>query len=103
MTRGSVWIAAAMLAAPAMAQEAGDATAGRDIAEEFCVRCHDIADGGEMKTYPPSFDSISVFRSTEQIRARIIFPDLHSSMPAWGTFLDMGQVADVVAYIRSLE
>ena len=93
-------IAAGLLALPAAAQ---DVELGREIAEEFCVRCHDIEDGGAMKTYPPSFDSISLFRSEEQIRARVIFPDLHSSMPQWGTFLSMDQVADVTAYIMSLE
>ncbi|MGP6088266.1 c-type cytochrome [Antarctobacter jejuensis] len=99
MTRGLI-ILAALAALPAEAQ---DVDAGRAIAEEFCARCHDIADGGAMKTYPPSFDSIAIFRAEEQIRARVIFPDLHTGMPQWGTFLDMGQVGDVTAYIMSLE
>lgn len=91
---------ALLMATPALAQ---DVDSGRAIAEEYCVRCHDIEDGGAMKTYPPSFDSISIFRAEEQIRARVMFPDLHTSMPQWGTFLDMQQVADVTAYIMSLE
>jgi mono/diheme cytochrome c family protein len=82
---------------------AQDAETGREIAEEYCVRCHDIEDGGAMKTYPPSFDSVSVFRSEEQIRARILFPALHTSMPQWGTFLDLDDVGAVTAYILSLE
>ncbi|SMX49242.1 c-type cytochrome [Maliponia aquimaris] len=94
---------AALVLALAGAAQAQDVAEGRALAEEFCARCHDIEDGGAMKTYPPSFDSIALFRSEEQIRARIIFPDLHTSMPQWGTFLDMGQVADVTAYILSLE
>lgn len=89
-----------MAAGPLAAQ---DAAAGRELAEEYCVRCHDIEDGGAMKTYPPSFDSIAVFRAESQIYARILFPDLHSQMPAWGTFLGSDQVADLTAYIMSLE
>lgn len=100
MTRGFIVLAALAVALPAAAQ---DVEEGRAIAEEFCVRCHDIADGGAMKTYPPSFDSIAIFRSEEQIRARVMFPDLHTGMPQWGTFLDLGQVGDVTAYIMSLE
>lgn len=100
MRRMLAMIAATGLALPVAAQ---DVDLGREIAEEHCVRCHDIEDGGAMKTYPPSFDSISIFRSEEQIRARVIFPDLHSSMPQWWSFLTMEQVADVVAYIMSLE
>lgn len=94
-------IAALGLAAPALA--GGDVEMGREIAEEFCARCHDIAEGGAMKTYPPSFDSISIFRDEEQIRARIMFPAMHTGMPQWGTFLDRSGVADVTAYIMSLE
>lgn len=94
---------AVFVLALAGAAQAQDVAQGRALAEEFCTRCHDIEDGGVMKTYPPSFDSIAIYRSEEQIRARILFPNLHSSMPQWGTFLDMSQVADVTAYILSLE
>ena len=101
MPRGRIF--GALVLALAGGAQAQDVAEGRAIAEEYCVRCHDIEDGGAMKTYPPSFDSISIFRSEEQIRARIMFPNLHSSMPQWGTFLGMDQVADVTAYIQSLE
>ena len=82
---------------------AQDAAMGQELAEEHCARCHDIADGGAMKTYPPSFDSISVYRSRDQIYARILFPMMHTGMPAWSTWLDTGQVEDLTAYIMSLE
>ncbi|MFZ7093907.1 c-type cytochrome [Primorskyibacter sp. 2E233] len=96
-------IAAALLfTAPVFAQD-GDVEAGRAIAEEYCARCHDIEDGGAMKTYPPSFDSIAVFRAADQISARVMFPNVHSAMPQWGNFLNSENVADVTAYIVSLE
>lgn len=90
------------LAAPAAAQE-GDAAQGRLLAEEHCARCHDIEDGGAMKTYPPSFDSIARFRPAEQIPGRIWFPALHSAMPPMTSVLLPGEVDDLTAYILSLD
>lgn len=80
-----------------------DAAEGLALAEEYCVRCHDIATGGAAKTYPPSFASIAWFRAEDQIRARIQFPDLHASMPAWSNWLSSREVDSLVVYIVSLE
>ena len=91
----------AVLAAPALAQ--GDAMNGSELAAEHCARCHDIAPGGAAKQHPPSFAAIAGYRAEEQIVARILFPDLHSTMPAWNQWLDRGDVDDLVAFILSLE
>jgi len=97
----------AATAGTAGAQEAGDAEdaveRGRTLAQEYCVACHDISADGAFKTYPPSFASIAVFRSDDQIRGRIIFPPSHSTMPQIGYLLEPESVRDLVAYIRSLE
>ena len=56
-----------------------------------------------MKTMPPSFASIATFRATEQIQMRILFPSMHSPMPAWAMMHSPDEVDDLVAYIQSLE
>ncbi len=86
--------------APAHAE---DATAGRQFAEQFCERCHNIEPGGPAKLYPPSFAAIAAFRAADDIRWKIIAPPLHTAMPQLGDFLAPVNVDDLVAYIVSLE
>ncbi|MGI9334490.1 MAG: c-type cytochrome, partial [Gammaproteobacteria bacterium] len=73
------------------------------IAREACARCHNVDPGGPFKQHPPSFASIAVFRSQEQIYGRIVFPPLHSSMPQIGYMLTPQNVNHIIAYIVSLE
>lgn len=91
----------ATLAVPTIARS--DAMTGAELAGEHCARCHDIAPGGAAKQHPPSFASIAGYRAEDQIVARIMFPDLHSSMPAWSQWLSRDDVDDLVAFILSLE
>lgn len=92
---------AALLVSPAGA--AGDVAAGKALALEHCARCHDVGPDGAFKTYPPSFASIAVFRSEEQIRARITFPPLHVAMPDFGYAITHDEIVNLTAYIMSLE
>ncbi len=90
-----------VVASPAHAE--GDPAFGATLAQEYCTRCHNVEPGGPLKMHPPSFASIAVFRSDDQIFGRIMFPPLHSSMPQIGYFLTPDNVEHLVAYIRSLE
>lgn len=90
-----------MIAGSALAE--GDVEAGGMLADKYCVRCHDISVDGAFKTYPPSFASIAVFRDSDQIRSRILFPQLHTPMPQMGFLLDPENIDDLTAYIVSLE
>ncbi|MCP4317370.1 MAG: cytochrome c [Hyphomicrobiales bacterium] len=81
----------------------GDAAAGEELARKWCARCHDVEPGGPFKLHPPSFASIAVYRSGEQIYGRILFPPLHSNMPQIGYILTPDNVDDLAAYIGSLE
>ena len=90
----------ALLAGSAAAQ---DVDRGLELAQEHCSRCHDISNEGENKTYPPSFASIAVFRDQDQIRARTVFPQMHSPMPEMIFLLPNDDIDDVVAYIASLD
>lgn len=95
-------MAVALVAPPAAAE--GDPVQGEKLALEHCARCHDVAAGGAFKQYPPSFSSIAVYRSRDQIFARIVFPFLHAGMPEFAAYtLGADSVEDLTAYIVSLE
>lgn len=91
----------ALTATNSMAE--GDVEAGKKFAREWCSRCHNVEPDGPFKLYPPSFASIAVYRSKEQIHGRMMFPPLHSGMPQLGYMLMPENVEDVLAYIMSLE
>ena len=96
-------IAAAGLALAGGAVAAQDADLGKELAGEFCARCHDISEDGAWKEYPPSFASIAKFRPEDQIRGRIWFPSVHSSMPEMSIVLDRDGVDALTMYILSLD
>lgn len=96
-----VVIALTGLSGPAMAQE-GNITMGRQIAEEYCVSCHNVDPGGAFKQEPPSFAAIAIYRSPEQIRQRIVTP-IHAAMPRYTEYMIDGNIDDMVTYIASLE
>ncbi|MFA8386828.1 MAG: cytochrome c [Pelagibaca sp.] len=96
-----VSIALTGLASMAMAQE-GNITMGRQIAEEYCVACHNVDPGGAFKQEPPSFAAIAIYRSPQQIRERIVTP-IHAAMPRYTEYMIGGNIDDMVAYIASLE
>ncbi len=81
----------------------GDIYVGEKLAKEFCTGCHNVDPTGPFKLYPPSFASIAVYRSPVDIRGRILFRPLHSSMPQLGHMLTPDNVDNLVAYIASLE
>lgn len=102
----------AQIHTPALAD--GDPVNGKKLAQEYCERCHDITPDGAFKLYPPSFRSIAVYRSREQIYARIVLPDMHprdsemrrgsgliTTLPFF--LLKPNEIDDVIAFITSLE
>lgn len=91
------------LALAATATSAEDLALGREIAEEFCTRCHDINPGGAFKETPPSFQAIAIYRDPDQVFVRIMYPPIHAGMPRLGAFLMSGNVEAVTAYIVSLD
>ncbi len=82
---------------------AGDVLNGRELAEEWCARCHDISPGGPFKLSPPSFAAIAAYRAADDIRWRIQFPPVHAAMPRLGFVLDAKALDDLTAFIQSLE
>jgi mono/diheme cytochrome c family protein len=99
----SLFAIAALSIAFTMPALAGDATKGFATAQEICARCHVIAKGGAFKLKPPSFQSIAIYRTADDIWSRIISPNPHSNMPDMQWQLTPDQVQDLVAYITSLD
>ena len=95
-------VLAALIVGPASAQE-GNVTHGAEVAKNFCAKCHDISVNGPMKQHPPAFAAIARFRPEAQIRTSIWFPVLHDGMPQVINILNRQSVADLTAYILSLE
>ena len=95
-------LAAATLlqATPALA---ADAANGRKLAEQNCARCHAIDKGAGFKLYPPSFQSIAIYRAYEDIWSRIVAPSPHRGMPDLSWALSPDNVQDLLAYIVSLD
>ena len=82
----------------------GSIRSGELAARKSCTICHNIEKNGPFKQNPPSFAAIAVYRSDNQIRNRIFYPDVHSGMSRQlGFALTVETVEDLVAYIRSLE
>ena len=93
----------ALIALTATDADAGGADRGKKLAEDLCKRCHNIEPNGPFKQYPPSFASIAVYRSGDQICGRIMYPPMHSNMPELGFFLTPNNVDDIVDFVLSLE
>lgn len=91
----------AMLAAtPALAAEPQpDAELGRAIAERWCQSCHDIS-GTTTSDYAPGFRSVAEDPTKSDARLRGWLKDPHPPMP--NLSLTNREIADLVAYIRSL-
>ena len=88
------------LAGPAAA---GDAAKGHELAQQMCSRCHNVEKGGAFKLRPPSFQSMAIYRTPDDIWARILSPNPHSNMPDVQWTLTPDQIQDLVAYISSLD
>lgn len=82
---------------------AADVANGLKIAQERCARCHKIEAGGGFKLRPPSFQAIAIYRTPEDIWARILVPAQHSGMPDTMWVLLPEEIQDVAAYVTSLD
>jgi mono/diheme cytochrome c family protein len=86
-----------LLAAPA--QAAGDAAAGRRVADAWCVGCHIVGDENKapMLDVPP-FPDVAKQRSADQIRTFLAKP--HPAQPLFR--LTPKDVDDLAAFIAGL-
>jgi len=98
-------LAACLLAAPlrsVAAQEIGDVTAGRKLAETWCSSCHVVdptAQRGSSNA-APTFATIARINSTTHLSLRVFLLTPHSRMP--DLHLGRDEIDDLAAYILSL-
>ena len=102
---GAAGLAVALLlglAAPALAQDVGDADSGRKIAQTWCVNCHVVAPGQTQGTSngAPPFTAIAAQRDISPMALRAFLQTPHHRMP--DLQLSRDQIDDVSAYIFSL-
>lgn len=93
----------ACVATVAIAEDAPYLAAGQRTAEANCAQCHNIAPGGAMKIYPPSFAAIAAYMDPDIIRMKIMYPDHAVMMPQFHTFMFAENLDNLVGYIQSLE
>ena len=89
-------------ARPSVAQEVGDAAAGRRLAETWCSNCHVVTPTAERATSNgvPTFTGIAQLPSTTPMALNVFFQTPHSRMP--DLHLSRQEIADLTAYILSL-
>jgi len=87
-----------LIAPPALA--AGDATAGRRVADSWCVGCHLVGDEKKapMLDVPP-FPDIARLRTPDQVRAFLARP--HPAQPLFR--LSPKDIDDLAAFIAGLK
>jgi len=98
-------LAVAMLAASShrlVAQETGDADAGRRLAETWCSSCHVVGPGQQhgTSTGAPTFSAIADMKTTTQLGLVAFLQTPHQRMP--DLHLSRDEIADVATYIVSL-
>lgn len=95
----AVWVVVAA-SLPATAQEAGDVSAGADLARTWCSECH-LIDRQQPRgnDAAPSFVAIAAAPGTTSMSLRAFLMTPHGRMP--DLKLASGQIDDMVAYIMS--
>jgi len=92
----------ALLAAPAWAQEYGDASRGSTLALRVCVACHGVRKGeASVNPLAPPFTVVADTRGMSAMALNVALLSPHREMP--NLVLDAQERADVVAYILSLQ
>ena len=92
----------AALASPALAQQAGDPTVGRHLAETWCSGCHLVAPNAPSgaSNGAPSFADVARMKSTTLMSLQVFLQSPHPPMP--DLRLARGEIDDVAGYILSL-
>ena len=93
---------AALIAAPAVAQESGNTDAGRRLAENWCGKCHVVAPrsirSGDAAS---SFQAIANLEFTTALSLKVFLRTSHQDMPNFQ--LTPEETDDIIAYVLSLK
>lgn len=87
-------------AAPALAQQAPDATRGRELARQWCAACHVVEHGGHGADNATPFPTIAAAPATTRERITTFLGAPHGGMPDPG--LTRADAADIAEHILGL-
>ena len=90
-----------LAAGPSAAPAAGDAQAGRAIAQRWCTSCHAVDDAKTAADAAPSFPSVAHNPNRSPEWWRTWLADPHPPMP--NPSLSRRDIDDVIAYLQSLQ
>jgi mono/diheme cytochrome c family protein len=101
-TRVLVVLAALLIAAPALAQERGDAARGLAYAKAVCAECHETSAGHFDSPTPEAlpFQDIANAEGMTEIALFAFFRTSHASMP--NLVIPPEHIADLTAYLLSI-
>jgi mono/diheme cytochrome c family protein len=87
---------------PAFAQEIGDVSAGRRLAENWCSSCHVVGAATQHGSANgvPTFPAIAAMKSTTPMALRVFLQTPHGQMP--DLHLSRDEIDNLAAYILSL-
>jgi len=88
---------------PAPGQEIGRPEAGRILAERACAECHAVGKGRRQSPNgnAPSFQAVAEIPGMTAMALNAALQTSHETMP--NVLLKEGELADIVAYILSLQ
>jgi mono/diheme cytochrome c family protein len=92
--------AAGLVVAPALAQEPGNAEAGRELAATLCASCHIVGNERRGSDLAPPFPVIAKDPDTSLIELHAWVSPTHPMLPHLA--LTPKEVADINAYLDSL-
>jgi mono/diheme cytochrome c family protein len=88
------------LVAASQAWAAGDADAGKNLAQKWCANCHAVGPSGDRASdAAPPFDLIAKRHSKDESWLRAWLRSPHPSMPNFD--LSNKQIDDVIAYLKT--
>ena len=99
----SVTMIVALSSQRVVAQDAGDATAGRNLAHAWCNSCHvvDPAQRQGTSNGAPTFTAIAAMKTTTFAGLEVFLQTPHNRMP--DLHLNRDEIDDVAAYILTLK
>lgn len=89
-----------LVAARSPSSAAGNADAGRSLAQRWCSSCHQVEPGAPAKDVAPPFASLGVQKDKDPGWIRAWLANPHP--PMQGINLSRRQIDDIIAYLQSL-
>ncbi|HTZ79544.1 MAG TPA: cytochrome c [Stellaceae bacterium] len=92
--------AAVLISTTPLAFAAGDAAAGKQLAERSCASCHQVEPSGTARDTAPPFPALAKKGGKDLGWARAWLANPHP--PMQGIDLSRQQTDDIIAYLQSL-